>query len=66
MSACTDCEQLEAALGNVIDERETYSDLLDEMTDAIAVLLGVHFGEHSSVNNPWRNAIAALKESCLR
>ncbi|WP_162958804.1 hypothetical protein [Nocardia yunnanensis] len=58
---CTQCVQLDAALGNVIDERDHQAELLDEMTTAIGAVLHRDFGEHSSANDPWRNALHALK-----
>lgn len=61
LTECTQCAQLEADALAVIDERDRQAELLDEMTAAIGAVLYRDFGEHSSANDPWRNAIRALK-----
>ena len=53
--------QQDAELDAVISEREQYFELLEQMTAAVAAVTYRDFGEHSSTNDPWRNAIAALK-----
>jgi hypothetical protein len=58
---CGQCAELDAGLSNVMDERDEYAELLDQMTAAVAAVLYRDFGEHSSANDPWRNAIRALK-----
>jgi chromosome segregation ATPase len=47
-------EELDKALGEVIDERDTLHDRLDAMAYAVAPIKVI--GEHSSENDPWRNA----------
>ncbi|WP_280427885.1 hypothetical protein [Nocardia brasiliensis] len=61
VAECAQCAQLDDALGSTIDERDRLAELLDEMTAAVASVLYRDFGEHSSANDPWRNAIRALK-----
>ena len=58
---CGQCAELDAALSNVMDERDQYAELLDAMTAAVGAVTYRDFGEHSSANDPWRNAIRALK-----
>lgn len=58
---CAHCAQLDDELCSVIGERERLAELLDEMTAAVATVTYRDFGEHSSANDPWRNAIRALK-----
>lgn len=58
---CGQCARLDAVLDATLAERERYAALLDEMTAAIGAVLYRDFGEHSSGNDPWRNAITALK-----
>ena len=58
---CSHCAELDAALTEELTERERLSELLDEMTAAVGAVLYRDFGEHSSANDPWRNAIRALK-----
>lgn len=36
-------------------------DVADELAEAIAAHLGIYIGEHSSDNNPWRNALIAIQ-----
>lgn len=45
----------------VMDERDEAHELLDRMTAAIGAYLGLDFGEHSSANEPWMNAILELE-----
>lgn len=61
MTGCTGCAQLDDALASVLDERDRQAALLDEMTAAAGAVLYRNFGEHSTANDPWRNAINALK-----
>ncbi|MEV4241693.1 hypothetical protein AB0J47_41845 [Nocardia sp. NPDC049737] len=59
---CIECAQLDAALGTTLDERDKQAELLDAITDAVAAWLDTDFGEHSSANSPWHNALHALRE----
>jgi hypothetical protein len=58
---CPQCPELDAALSDVLTERDRLAELLDEMTAALGVAMMRDFGEHSSANDPWANAIRALK-----
>lgn len=55
-------EKSEQSCLQVIDERDSYHDKADELTQAISDHLGIDFGEHSSANCPWDNAIEGLNE----
>ncbi|WP_280427839.1 hypothetical protein [Nocardia brasiliensis] len=58
---CAQCARLDAVLDATLAERDRLTELLEEMTDAISAAMGREFGEHTSANDPWRNAIRALK-----
>lgn len=45
----------------VIDERDEYQKRADELAHAIASVTGADLGEHSNMNDPWRNALDAAK-----
>lgn len=47
----------------VIDQRDKYHEIADELSLDVAAYLGVDIGEHTSGNFPWQNAIDALAES---
>lgn len=51
----------EYAHGNTIEARDEAQEVADDLTDGIAALLGVNFGEHSNMNDPWQNAVDALR-----
>ncbi|MBH1617868.1 hypothetical protein I5U23_08020 [Stenotrophomonas maltophilia] len=53
---------LDRALGEVIDQRDRYHEVADELAARIAAITGVDIGEHSSANCPWQNAIEAAEE----
>lgn len=55
-------ESLDRALGGVIDQRDRYHEVADELAAHIASITGVDIGEHSSANCPWQNAIEAAEE----
>lgn len=59
--APTETEQ-ERALSQVIDERDSYHEWADKLAAAIAEHFGVDIGEHSSINNPWAEALDAFSE----
>lgn len=48
-------DEMEAALDQVMRERDDAHELLDTFAYTIAPLLAI--GEHSSMNDPWRNAL---------
>jgi len=51
--------EAEAALGQVIDQRDSYHEWADRLAYAIG---GSEIGEHSSINNPWQNAIEMAED----
>ncbi len=55
-------ESLDRALEGVIDERDRYHEMADDLAGHIAAITGVDIGEHSSANRPWQNAIEAAEE----
>lgn len=55
-------ESLDRALEGVIDERDQYHEMADDLAGHIAAITGVDIGEHSSANCPWQNAIEAAEE----
>ena len=48
-------------LSQIIDQRDRYHEVADELADHLARITGVEIGEHSSVNCPWQNAIEAAE-----
>lgn len=54
------CADLERDVLAVIDERDRYQEVADDLAHAIAVTTGVDIGEHSSMNDPWHNALEAI------
>lgn len=44
-------------------ERDRYHEVADELAQAIAKLLGVNIGEHSSANCPWDEALDAIAQA---
>ena len=44
-------------------DRDRYHEAADELTDAIATHFGQDFGEHSSANFPWENALEYMSQS---
>ena len=51
--------ETDRALMQVIPECDERGDAADVLAEAIARLTGVEIGEHSSANDPWRNALDA-------
>ena len=45
-----------------IKERDHAEEMADKLADALATLLGVEIGEHSSGNCPWTAALEAFEE----
>ncbi|EMF58849.1 Hypothetical protein EPM1_4117 [Stenotrophomonas maltophilia EPM1] len=54
-------ESLDRALEGVIDQRDRYHEIADDLAGHIAAITGVDIGEHSSANCPWQNAIEAAE-----
>ena len=46
-----------------IRDRDTYHDWSDKLAEAIAKHFGVDIGEHSNVNLPWAEALAAINDA---
>jgi hypothetical protein len=47
----------------IIEERDNAIDLLDRFVEVIEQKFNQEFGEHTSLNSPWRNALEFLEES---
>lgn len=58
----TGCTIAEREMGAVIDERDAAEDMADQLAEQIAAITGAEIGEHTSANNPWRNAMLAADE----
>ncbi len=54
-------ESLDRALEGVIDQRDRYHEVADDIAGHISAITGVDIGEHSSANCPWQNAIEAAE-----
>lgn len=54
--------QQEAAENQALTERDTAEEQRDQLVSKLAGYLGLDFGEHSSANDPWQNAMDALDE----
>jgi hypothetical protein len=52
----------DAEILQVIDERDAYHEIADDLAAQIAAITDVEIGEHSSVNDPWRNAMLAADD----
>lgn len=48
-----------------IENRDNREEWLDKLSDEISRYLGVDIGEHSSANNPWREALDSIPEGTL-
>jgi len=48
----------ELITGDLVDDRDRAVDAADKLTNALCELLGVDPGEHSSMNDPWQNALS--------
>lgn len=51
---------------DLIADRDQVQDMADRLAEAIAGLLGVEIGEHSTMNDPWANALAAAADHHAR
>lgn len=51
----------ERAAMDALRERDEYHEVADQLAAAISRLTCVDIGEHSSGNDPWRNALAAAE-----
>lgn len=49
--------------GDTIDDRDRAQQMAADLADGIAKLTGVEIGEHSSMNDPWQNALQAVTEA---
>ena len=52
--------EAERDMDQLIGERDHAEEMADKLADAIATLLGVEIGEHSSMNCPWEQALEAF------
>jgi hypothetical protein len=55
------CARLDKELEKEVENRDHNADYADQLTNMIGVLLEQDMGEHSSGNEPWENAIEALR-----
>ncbi|MEU4590065.1 hypothetical protein [Micromonospora aurantiaca (nom. illeg.)] len=55
--------ELSAELVDEIGNREQADQMCDDLAEAIARMTGVDIGEHSSMNDPWQNALQAATEA---
>lgn len=53
----------ESAILDLIGERDERELRLDDLATAIGEMVGVDMGEHSNDNDPWSNALQAVKDS---
>lgn len=51
----------DAAHEKTLETRDRYHEVADDLTKAIAAHFGQDFGEHSSANDPWANALNFLR-----
>lgn len=51
----------DALWDQTLRERDNYHDWADKLANAIAARFNVDIGEHSNVNNPWREALEAIE-----
>lgn len=49
-------------LTQALEERDAAEDMADQLAAQIAAITGEEIGEHSSANNPWRNAMLVADE----
>lgn len=54
-------ERLDKELEKELENRDRNADYADQLTNMVGVLLGQGMGEHTSENEPWENAIEALR-----
>lgn len=52
----------EQELMRALEERDAAEDMADQLAAQIAAITGEEIGEHSSANDPWRNAMLAADE----
>ena len=55
-------DDLEAQLEEALTDRDDYHDIADQLAEQIAAITEQEIGEHSSGNNPWKNAMLAADE----
>jgi Lar family restriction alleviation protein len=48
-------------IDQILQERDDYHDIADNLTAAIAKHFNVDFGEHSNLNSPWREALDFMR-----
>lgn len=52
---------MQLLLNSTVAERDNVTRWADQLAEAISRHLGIDLGEHSTRNNPWKNAIEALE-----
>lgn len=52
----------EKSLDEALSERDKYHEAADDLAAQIAAITGEEIGEHSNINEPWRNAMLAADE----
>lgn len=55
-------EPVACELDQALKERDDAQDMADQLADQIAAITGTEIGEHTSANDPWRNAMLAADE----
>lgn len=53
----------ERAIDQLIDERDQAHDAADKLAQALAELLDLEIGEHSSFNDPWLTALVGAQRA---
>ena len=56
-------DESERKIGSLLRERDEAVDMADTLAEAIAGLLGVSIGDHTNANDPWQNALAAVRKA---
>jgi hypothetical protein len=54
-------DQTEGEIDRLIDQRDNAEEWADRLANAIAQHFDVDVGEHSSLNNPWNEALTAIE-----
>lgn len=55
-------EEFEREAAAIMGDRDRYHEVADQLAAAVAAITGVDIGEHSSMNDPWQNALDAARE----
>lgn len=60
-AAHRDREREEQACIEALEQCDAYHEMADDLTDAVAKHFKQDFGEHSSANSPWANALEFIQ-----